>query len=155
MCERARFCVCVEAGARNLLESAYIPLSLSLALSASLSQSSQTERQNKMEIIFDCFFEETFRKLERSGLKARNKRKDVIDHLTAIVLGTSRGKELCDGARVCGANDRVHTTFIINYRVCHVAGQNLPASHTCMLAVESAIGYHRAKRTENNNVYYS
>lgn len=44
-----------------------------------------------MEIIFDCFFEETFQRLERSGLKARKKRKDVIDHLTAIVLGTSKG----------------------------------------------------------------
>lgn len=89
--------LCVEAGAHNLLKSAYTPRSLSVSLSASLSQSSQTERKT-MEIIFDCFFEETFRKLERSGLKARNKRKDVIDHLTAIVLGTSRGKEL-DGVR--------------------------------------------------------
>lgn len=45
-----------------------------------------------MEVIFDCFFEETFAKLERSGLKARKKRKDVIDHLNAIISGCCKGK---------------------------------------------------------------
>lgn len=45
-----------------------------------------------MEVIFDCFFEETFRRLDRSGLKAKNKRKDVIDHLTAVILGSSKGE---------------------------------------------------------------
>lgn len=44
-----------------------------------------------MDVIFDCFFEETFARLERSGLKARQKRKDVIDHLSALILGTSKG----------------------------------------------------------------
>lgn len=44
-----------------------------------------------MEVIFDCFFEETFARIERSGLKARNKRKDVIDHLNSIIDGTSKG----------------------------------------------------------------
>lgn len=44
-----------------------------------------------MEVIFDCFFEETFLRLERSGLKSRQKRRDVIDHLNAIILGTSKG----------------------------------------------------------------
>lgn len=44
-----------------------------------------------MEAIFDCFFEETFLRLERSGLKAKQKRKDVIDHLNAIISGC------CDG----------------------------------------------------------
>lgn len=44
-----------------------------------------------METIFDCFFEETFLRLERSGLKARQKRRDVIDHLSSVILGTSKG----------------------------------------------------------------
>ena len=45
----------------------------------------------QMEVIFDCFFEETFAKLERSGLKARQKRKDVIDHLDSIIGGCAQG----------------------------------------------------------------
>lgn len=44
-----------------------------------------------MEVIFDCFFEETFARLERSGLQARQKRKDVIDHLNAIIGGCCQG----------------------------------------------------------------
>lgn len=47
-----------------------------------------------MEVIFEIFFEETFRRLERSGLKARKKRKDVIDHLSALILGTSKGSSI-------------------------------------------------------------
>lgn len=47
-----------------------------------------------MEVIFDCFFEETFLQLERSGLKAKNKRKDVIDHLNAVISGCCSGKML-------------------------------------------------------------
>lgn len=41
--------------------------------------------------MFDCFFDETFARLERSGLKSRQKRRDVIDHLNAIILGGSKG----------------------------------------------------------------
>lgn len=44
-----------------------------------------------MEDIFDCFFIETFLRLERSGLKTRQKRRDVIDHLNAVILGTAKG----------------------------------------------------------------
>lgn len=44
-----------------------------------------------MEVIFDCFFDETFARLERSGLKGRQKRRDVIDHLNAVITGTSQG----------------------------------------------------------------
>lgn len=44
-----------------------------------------------MEVVFDCFFDETFARLERSGLKSRQKRRDVIDHLNAIILGTAKG----------------------------------------------------------------
>lgn len=44
-----------------------------------------------MEYIFDCFFNETFTRLERSGLHARNKRKDVIDHLNAVISGCCKG----------------------------------------------------------------
>ena len=45
-----------------------------------------------MEVIFDCFFEETFKRLERSGLQAKTKRKDVIDHLNAVISGCCSGK---------------------------------------------------------------
>ncbi|XP_037026489.1 uncharacterized protein LOC119067538 [Bradysia coprophila] len=47
-----------------------------------------------METIFDCFFEETFLRLERSGLKTKQKRKDVIDHLNAIISGCCGGQNL-------------------------------------------------------------
>lgn len=44
-----------------------------------------------MEVMFDCFFDETFARLERSGLQSRQKRRDVIDHLAAIIMGSSKG----------------------------------------------------------------
>lgn len=46
-----------------------------------------------MEVIFECFFEETFARLERSGLQARQKRKDVIDHLNSIISGCCQGTQ--------------------------------------------------------------
>lgn len=46
-----------------------------------------------MEVIFDCFFEETFKKLERSGLKSKQVRRNVMDHLNAIISGC------CDGIK--------------------------------------------------------
>lgn len=49
---------------------------------------------HKMEVLFDCFFEETFARLERSGLQSRQKRRDVIDHLNAIILGSSKGNAM-------------------------------------------------------------
>lgn len=44
-----------------------------------------------MEVIFDCFFEQTLILIDRSGLKTRKKRKDVIDHLNSIITGSSKG----------------------------------------------------------------
>lgn len=50
-----------------------------------------------MEVIFDVFFDETFRRMERSGLKTRQNRKDVIDHLNAVISGGCQGtcKNIC------------------------------------------------------------
>lgn len=45
-----------------------------------------------MDCIFDCFFEQTFMRLERSSLQMRKKRNDVIDHLNSIIEGCSQGK---------------------------------------------------------------
>lgn len=47
---------------------------------------------DNMDLIFDCFFDETFARLERSGLQARKKRNDVIDHLNAVISGCCQGK---------------------------------------------------------------
>lgn len=44
-----------------------------------------------MDWVLDCFFEETFKRLNRCGLKTRQARKDVIDHLNAVISGG------CDG----------------------------------------------------------
>lgn len=51
-----------------------------------------------MEVIFDCFFEETFKRLERSGLKSKQVRRNVMDHLNAIISGC------CDGIRKTDIN---------------------------------------------------
>lgn len=47
---------------------------------------------NKMEYIFDCFFENTFDKITRNGLQDRSSRRDVLDHLNAVIGGCSDGK---------------------------------------------------------------
>lgn len=47
-----------------------------------------------MEFIFDCFFEDTFIKIPRSGLHDRRSRRDVIDHLNAIIGGCSDGQNV-------------------------------------------------------------
>lgn len=45
-----------------------------------------------MDFIFDCFFEDTFVKIARNGLHDRYSRRDVIDHLNAVIGGCSDGK---------------------------------------------------------------
>ncbi|XP_037922004.1 uncharacterized protein LOC119658603 isoform X3 [Hermetia illucens] len=47
-----------------------------------------------MEYIFDCFFEDTFLKIKRSGLHDRHSRRDVIDHLNAVIGGCSDGQNV-------------------------------------------------------------
>lgn len=59
------------------------------------ANNSLVENRVQMEVIFDCFFDETFARLERSGLKGRQKRKDVIDHLNTIIMATSTGLFIC------------------------------------------------------------
>ncbi|XP_067617259.1 uncharacterized protein stops [Eurosta solidaginis] len=47
-----------------------------------------------MEFIFDCFFENTFDKITRSGLQDRASRRDVLDHLNAVIGGCSDGQDM-------------------------------------------------------------
>lgn len=44
-----------------------------------------------MDFIFDCFFEEIIETIERSGLKSRQSRQNVIDQLDSIITGCSAG----------------------------------------------------------------
>jgi hypothetical protein len=44
-----------------------------------------------MDYIFDVFFEELFLTLERSGLRTRRARTDIIDHLNGIIKGCGSG----------------------------------------------------------------
>lgn len=44
-----------------------------------------------MDFVFDCFFEEILETIERSGLKTRQNRQDVIDQLDSIIRGCSAG----------------------------------------------------------------
>lgn len=44
-----------------------------------------------MDFIFDCFFEEILETLERSGLKTRQNRQNVIDQLDSVIAGCSAG----------------------------------------------------------------
>ncbi|XP_055380871.1 uncharacterized protein LOC129611655 [Condylostylus longicornis] len=47
-----------------------------------------------MEFVFDCFFEETFDRLGRSGLRDRSSRRNVLDHLNAVIGGCSEGADV-------------------------------------------------------------
>lgn len=44
-----------------------------------------------MDFIFDCFFEEILGTIERSGLKTRRNRQNVIDQLDSIISGCCAG----------------------------------------------------------------
>uniref|UniRef100_A0A0K8UGK6 SOCS box domain-containing protein n=1 Tax=Bactrocera latifrons TaxID=174628 RepID=A0A0K8UGK6_BACLA len=47
-----------------------------------------------MEYIFECFFENTFDKITRNGLQDRSSRRDVLDHLNAVIGGCSDGQNM-------------------------------------------------------------
>ena len=47
-----------------------------------------------MDFIFDCFFEEILATIERSGLKTRNNRQNVIDQLDSIIAGCCAGNNI-------------------------------------------------------------
>ncbi|TMW46426.1 hypothetical protein DOY81_008496, partial [Sarcophaga bullata] len=47
-----------------------------------------------MEFIFECFYEDTLDKLCRNGLQDRSSRRDVLDHLNAIIGGCSDGQDM-------------------------------------------------------------
>lgn len=117
----------------------------------------------KMEVMFDCFFDETFARLERSGLQSRQKRRDVIDHLNAIILGASKGMCAIDfffffcsmtlhTAHLYKPKTKSHNFHNLPSFPPHCLGQNVPSSETCALAVMSAIDYHQRKKHENNDV---
>ena len=44
-----------------------------------------------MESIFDIFFEHKMEMLPRCGLKTRQNRTDVVDHLNAVISGYAEG----------------------------------------------------------------
>lgn len=47
-----------------------------------------------MDSLFDIFFEHKIESLERCGLKTRQNRTDVIDHLNAVISGYAEGESL-------------------------------------------------------------
>ncbi|XP_058443052.1 uncharacterized protein LOC131425296 [Malaya genurostris] len=75
-----------------------------------------------MEYVFDVFFEESFLVMERSGLKSRTGRRNVIDHLNSVISGCIQGRETASVQLAVG------------------------------LAVKSAIDYHRKMRSDNFKV---
>lgn len=54
-----------------------------------------------MDFIFDCFFEEILATIERSGLKTRQNRQNVIDQLDAIISGCIAGKNSIGKCNLC------------------------------------------------------
>ncbi|XP_053695659.1 uncharacterized protein LOC128743156 [Sabethes cyaneus] len=72
-----------------------------------------------MEYVFDVFFEESFLVMERSGLKTRSGRRDVIDHLNSVISGCIQGRQTASVQLAVG------------------------------LAVKSAIDYHRKMKSDN------
>ncbi|XP_055620669.1 uncharacterized protein LOC129764978 [Toxorhynchites rutilus septentrionalis] len=75
-----------------------------------------------MEYVFDVFFEESFLTMERSGLKTRSGRRDVIDHLNSVISGCIEGRQTASPQLAVG------------------------------LAVKSAIDYHRKMKDGNHRV---
>lgn len=94
-----------------------------------------------MDFIFDCFFEETLATIERSGLKTRQNRQNVIDQLDSIIAGCSAGKA---GVWL--------PTWMAERNNNYQSGQNVPLEEASQLAVESAIKYHRTIKMENSEV---
>lgn len=95
-----------------------------------------------MDFIFDCFFEEILATIERSGLKTRQNRQNVIDQLDAIISGCIAGMNESQFAIL------VIAVFNNNYQ----SGQNVPPEEASRLAVESAIKYHRTIKVQNSEV---
>lgn len=51
-------------------------------------------RQLVMDYIFECFYNDTFEHITRNGLQDRQSRRDVLDHLSAIIKGCSEGQNV-------------------------------------------------------------
>ncbi|XP_060645794.1 uncharacterized protein LOC132784288 [Drosophila nasuta] len=51
-------------------------------------------RQLVMDYIFECFFNDTFEHITRNGLQDRQSRRDILDHLSAIIKGCSEGQNV-------------------------------------------------------------
>lgn len=95
-----------------------------------------------MDFIFDCFFEEILATIERSGLKTRQNRQNVIDQLDAIISGC-----------IAGMNESQIAIFVIAmFNNNHQSGQDVPPEEAARLAVESAIKYHRTIKVQNSEV---
>lgn len=47
-----------------------------------------------MDFVFDCFFEEVLETIERSGLKTRQNRQNMIEQLDSIIIGGSAGQNI-------------------------------------------------------------
>ncbi|XP_030369643.1 uncharacterized protein LOC115620517 [Scaptodrosophila lebanonensis] len=47
-----------------------------------------------MDYIFECFYNDTFEQITRNGLQDRQSRRDVLDHLSAIIKGCSEGQNV-------------------------------------------------------------
>lgn len=95
-----------------------------------------------MDFIFDCFFEEILETIERSGLKTRQNRQNVIDQLDSIISGCAAGSVLRD--YVFEHNCR--------HKLLRSTGQNVPLEEASRLAVESAIKYHQTIKLQNAEV---
>ncbi|XP_062125802.1 uncharacterized protein LOC133838646 isoform X3 [Drosophila sulfurigaster albostrigata] len=47
-----------------------------------------------MDYIFECFYNDTFEHITRNGLQDRQSRRDILDHLSAIIKGCSEGQNV-------------------------------------------------------------
>ncbi|CRK91145.1 CLUMA_CG004831, isoform A [Clunio marinus] len=77
-----------------------------------------------MDFIFDCFFEEVLKKIERSGLKTRQNRQNVIDQLDSLIVGCSKGQNVpqdeVSGVAVMSAIKYHQTIKASNSEVCRM-----------------------------------
>lgn len=98
-----------------------------------------------MESIFDIFFQHKIETLPRCGLKTRQNRTDVIDHLNAVISGYAEGEYQFQ---------LLIDTLALFYHLSspRLIGQCVSPDASCQLALVAAINYHRAQKEANSTV---
>lgn len=77
-----------------------------------------------MDSLFDIFFEHKIESLERCGLKTRQNRTDVIDHLNAVISGYAEGELVCNYDSFSPALHHFYKCTSHNFIVCLIVSHH-------------------------------